>query len=92
MEEATFGEPGSCRHKNNLFVFDQVCLVAATNALLSIALLARMVTVRCGRPAGLGCMWAGRAQAGTKQLLIVCAQTYEYVQVCALSIRTKNQL
>ncbi len=36
---------------------------------------------------------AGRPGAGrNKQLHIVCAQTYEYVQVCALSIRTKNQL
>jgi hypothetical protein len=54
----------------NLFVLDQVCLVAATNALLS----------NSSAPAG--CRRAGRAQAGA----IVCAQTNEYVQVCTLSI------
>jgi hypothetical protein len=62
--------------KIHLFVLDQVCLVAATNALLSNALCARRV----------------QAQAGKKQLNIVCAQRQEYVQVCALSFRTKNQL
>ncbi len=66
----------------NLFVLDQVTLVAATNMLLSNALHASRVQAER----------AGRAQAGTKQLHIVCAQTYEYVQVCALSTRTKNQL
>ncbi len=59
----------------NLFVLDQVCL---TNALLS----------NSSAPAG--CRRAGRAQAGTKQLHIVCTQTN--VLVCALSFRTKNQL
>ncbi len=47
----------------HLFVLDQVCLVAATNALLSNAL------------APAGCRRASRVQAGTKQLDIVCAQT-----------------
>ncbi len=60
------------------FVLDNVCFVSATNALLTSS----------SRPAG--CRRAGQAQAGTKQLHIVCAQTYEYAQVFALSIRTKN--
>jgi hypothetical protein len=64
----------------SLFVLDQVCLVSATNAMLS----------NSGAPAG--CRRAGLAQAGTKQLHIVCTQTYKYMLVCALSIRTKNQL
>ncbi len=56
----------------HLFVLDQVCLVAATNALLSNAL--RASRVQAGQQ-GPGCRLAGREQAGTKQLHIVCAQT-----------------
>ena len=71
-----------------LFVLDQVCLVAATNAAFECAVRPQ----DAGRPAGCRRAAGGRAQAGTKQLHIVCAQMYEYVQVWALSITTKNQL
>jgi hypothetical protein len=73
--------------KLNLFVLDQVCLVAATNALLSNALCASRV--QAGQQGAGGP--AGRRQEKSS-CNIVCAQTYEYVHVCALSIRTKNQL
>ncbi len=43
-----------------------------------------------GGPAG--CRPAGRLQAGTKQLHIVCTLTCKYVRVCALLIMTKNRL
>ncbi len=72
----------------NLFqvVLEQMCLVSATNVLLS----------NSSAPAG--CSWASRMQAGLpragrkKQLHIVFTQTYDYVRGCALSIRTKTQL
>jgi hypothetical protein len=58
----------------NLFVLDQVCLVAATKALLSNSMHQQGACM----PAG--CRLAGRAQTGTKQMHFVCAQTlYKYV-------------
>jgi hypothetical protein len=73
----------------NLFVLEQMCLVSATNVLLSNS----SAPAGCRRASK---MQAGRPGAGKKtQLHIVCTSTqmYEYVLVllvCALSLSSAN--
>ncbi len=78
--EAAYGEPGtttgagSCRHKINLFVLDQVCLVAAMNALLSNVL--RTSRVQAGQQGAGGP--AGRRQEQSSCTSYVLSM-YKYV-------------
>ncbi len=73
----------------HLFVLDQVCLVAATSALLSNALRARRVQAGqqgAGGPAG---RRQEQSSCTSYVLRRVCTSSLE---VGALSFRTKNQL
>jgi hypothetical protein len=90
-KEAATGKPDGGRQNNEL-----VC--SGTNVSCFCHECAafkfkRASRVQAGQQDALTPMQAGRPSAGRKkQLHSVCTQTYDYVQVCALSIRTKNQL
>jgi hypothetical protein len=69
-KEAAFGEPCSCRH-NNTLISSWPSVSCCCNECTAFECAAR--PQGAGGPAG--CRRAGRAQAGTKRLHIVCAQT-----------------